>query len=203
MAHDVGCLSAEIMEIYREAGAQTARLSEATGLHCPPGCGRCCHSPKIMASVLEVLPLALDIYRTGDENRVLDAIEALKDDPTCVIFTSDSGDPDKGRCTRYEVRPLVCRLFGFAARHNKYGALEFSGCRVIKADDPHAYQRAEIGLHGGIPIPVYQEFFMQIAAKDPYFGYRVMPINKALREALEYLYWKWPRQIPEVEKRTG
>ena len=78
-------LSSEILEIYGEADAQTAHLSEATGLQCPPGCGRCCQSPKIMAS------------------------------------------------------------------------------------------------------------------GDPQLGYRVLPINQALREALEYLYWKRPQQAPKPE----
>jgi Fe-S-cluster containining protein len=153
-----------------------------------------------MASVLEMIPLALDIYRTGDEDRVMDTIAAQGENPTCVMFQPGPNDPDKGRCSRYAMRPLVCRLFGFAARHDKHGHLEFAGCGVMNEHDPHAYLRAEMGVKGGLSFPVFQDFFMQVASQDPHLGYRMMPINQALREALEYLYWKRPRQIPKVDE---
>ena len=192
MSRDVEGLSEEVLAVYSEADAQTAQVSDATGLHCPPGCGQCCYSPNIMASVLEMLPLALDIYRTGDEDRVMDALVAQGENLTCVMFQPGPIDPDTGRCLRYAVRPLVCRLFGFAARHNKHGHLEFAGCRVMKEYNPQAYLQVETGLQERFLFPVFQDFFMQVASQDPHLGYRMMPINQALREALEYVYWKRP-----------
>jgi hypothetical protein len=38
-------------------------------------------------------------------------------------------------------------------------------------------------------IVVYQEAFMRIASIDPGMGYRLLPINQAIKGALEHLYW--------------
>lgn len=203
MAHDVGYLSSEILQIYHDIDTQTSEVANLTGLQCPPQCGKCCHSPKIVASVLEVIPMALDIYLTSDENTIMDKIETQGDNPTCVMFDADPEDANKGRCSRYQVRPLICRLFGYSARKNKHEELEFAGCRVHKEQNQAAYVRATTALQNGISMPISQEWFMQIAATDPQLGYRILPINQALAEALEYLYFKRPRQIPRTRKRAS
>ena len=203
MAHNVGYLSSEILQIYNEVDTQTAKIVKSTGLHCPPHCGQCCHSPKISITVLEALPLALDIYLTNDENTVMDKIEAQGDNPMCVIFEPDPQQTHKGRCSRYAVRPLICRLFGYTARKNKYNELEFLGCHVHKEQENAAFQRADMALKSGFPFPIGQEFFMQIASLDPQLGHRMLPINQAIAEALNYLYWKHPRQIPKNTQRAS
>jgi len=203
MAHHVGYLSSDILQIYHEVDTQTAQIAKSTGLHCPPHCGQCCHSPKIEISVLEALPLALDIYLTHDENKIMDKIEAQDNNPICVIFDPDPENLDNGRCSRYAMRPLICRLFGYTARKNKYDELEFSGCQVHKAQEDAAYQRAVFALKSGFPFPIGQEFCMQIASLNPQLGHRILPINQAIAEALEFLYWKHPRQIPKNKKHAS
>lgn len=193
-------LTSEVIRIYQEIDQKTAWL-QAAGLRCPPGCGTCCESPEVEATVLEALPLAEEIYRRKVEGRVLIAIAEREDqgDLRCVLCRPDLLSPGKGRCSYYEFRSLACRLFGFAARRNKYGHLEFCACRVIKERNPQAVRRVEIKICEGLDVPVYQESFMRIASMDPGMGFPRLPINRALKEALERLYWRKARDSTEVQ----
>ena len=197
-------LSLKVLSIYQEIDQKTARLGLAFGLRCPSLCGACCDSPKVEATVLETLPLAEEIYRRKEEAALLIALEKKRnqDDFKCVLYRANPG-PGTGRCSYYEFRPLICRLFGFAFRRNKLGNLEFAACKVMKERPPEAGHRFESAISETLGAPVYQESFMRIALLDPGMGYRCLPINWALREALERLYWKTGRicQISDNEKK--
>jgi len=185
-------LSSKVLRVYQEIDQKTARLQFAFGLRCPSLCGVCCDNPEVEATVLETLPLAEEIYQRKEEETVLFALEERRShgDFKCLLYQANPGFPGTGRCSYYEFRPLLCRLFGFAFRRNKFGNLELSTCKVIKERTPEAVHRAEIGISEGEDVPVYQESFMRIASMDSGIGYRRLPINLALKEALEHLYWK-------------
>jgi len=198
-------LSLKVLSTYQEIDQQTARLGLAFGLRCPSLCGACCDSPKVEATVLETLPLAEEIYRRKEEKALLIALEKKRnqDDFKCVLYRANPGFPGIGRCSYYGFRPLVCRLFGFAFRRNKLGNLEFSACKVMKERPPEAVHEVESGISETLDAPVYQESFMRIASLDPGIGYRCLPINGALREALERFCWKTGRicQMSDNEKK--
>lgn len=185
-------LPSQVLSIYQEIDQKTARLQVAFGLRCPSLCGACCDNPDVEATVLEILPLADEIYRRNEEESVLLVLEEKSNqgDFRCVLYRANPGFQKSGRCSYYEFRPLICRLFGFAFRRNKFGNLELSTCKVIKERTPEAVHRAEIGISEGLDVPVYQESFMRIASMHSGIGYRRFPINLALKEGLERLYWK-------------
>ena len=89
----------------------------------------------------------------------------------------------------------MCRLYGFAARRNRHGDLEFCTYRYINESYPEAVRRAVIGVSAGMNIPVYQESFMQITALNPGIGFKRLPFNIAIKEALEYIYWRRPKRF--------
>jgi Fe-S-cluster containining protein len=184
--------SSKVLRIYQEIDYKTARLQLAFGLHCPSLCGACCDSNKVEATVLEALPLAEEIYQRKEQEAVRFALEQRinKADFRCVLYQTNPSVPGIGRCSYYEFRPLVCRLFGFALRRDKFGNLELSICKIIKERTPDAVLRAEIAISEGLDVPVYQDSFMRIASMDPGIGFRRLAINLALKEALERLYWK-------------
>lgn len=184
-------LASEVVRIYQEIDGKRRGLHAAAGICCPPGCGACCESPEVEATVPEALPLAMEIYRRKEEEAVLCVIEDSENrgDLRCILYRSGPG-AGRGACSYYEFRPLVCRLFGFASRRNKHGDLEFCPCWVIRERTPEAVRRAEIGISKGLDVPVYQESFMRIASMTPGMGYRRLPINRALKEVLEQLYWR-------------
>ncbi len=185
-------LPSRVLRIYQEIDQKTARLQLALGLRCPPLCGSCCDNPKVEATVLEALPLAEEVYRRKEEETMFFVLEEKgnQGDFKCALYRANPGFPENGWCSYYEFRPLVCRLFGFAFRRNKFGNLEYSACKVIKQRSPEAVHRAEIGVSEGLDVPVYQDSFMRIASMDSAIGYRRLPINLALKEALERLYWR-------------
>jgi len=144
-------LPLQVMQVFREVGREIAGLKLATGLRCVPGCGSCCESRQVEATVVEALPLAKEIYRRGEEEKILLAIDEknLHGDPLCVLYRPDLHHPGHGRCAHYEFRFLVCRLFGFAARRGKSGRLEFSPCKIIKQKYPGIVAAVDRSIGGG------------------------------------------------------
>lgn len=126
-----------------------------------------------------------------------------RQDQLCVLFRIVTGKEDNGPCSYYEFRPLVCRLFGFASRRNKFGQIELMSCRIIKEYKPAEVRRAEMALSQGLKLPVYQDAFMRIASIKPGIGFRRLPVNKALKEAIETLYWTYPGKGPRFRKAVG
>ena len=176
---------------------ETAFLQLSSGMRCLPDCGDCCENPNVEASVLEAIPLANDILLRHQEEDLLSAVEhkQSQDDHICVLYRKGPGGPEKGRCSNYAFRPLLCRLFGFAARRDKYGRLELCPCKHIKADQPESTFRAQIFISTTPSAPIYQDLFMKVASLDPNLGFRRLPINLAIKQAIEYLHWKHPADI--------
>jgi Fe-S-cluster containining protein len=181
--------------IYREFDRYISSLQMATGIRCPDGCGICCQSQVVEATVLECLPLAGEIFDQGKEEATLSAIDERTErgDLKCVLYIPHRDLPESGRCAYYDYRPLVCRLFGFAARRNKFGQKELCLCRVAKKAEPAKSTAAETKTDL-THVPDFHEAFMRIASLSPGIGTSLLPINTALRQSLEYLYWKRPRR---------
>jgi Fe-S-cluster containining protein len=181
--------------IYREYDRHIRSFQMATGIGCPDRCGICCQSRAVEATILECLPLACEVFKKGKEEEILLAIEEKTDqgDLSCVLYAPDQGQPGNGRCTYYDYRPLVCRLFGFAAQRNKFGEEVLCLCGVVKKGAPAKSIAAQTASHQ-IHAPVFQDSFMRIASLHPGLGPRLLPINMALKQSLEYLFWKHPRR---------
>ncbi|HVV85114.1 MAG TPA: YkgJ family cysteine cluster protein [Kofleriaceae bacterium] len=168
------------LAIYRDADAATAAVAGATALACPTGCGNCCVRTPPHVSVSDVAPIARAAIESGEAEALLARARATGAGP-CVLFA-----PGRlpGGCTVYALRPVICRLFAFAAVRDKHGALELAICREHKAADPAAPDRVRAYLAAGGAAPVFAE--VQQEAHDPDDGPpELMPINLALARALE------------------
>jgi Fe-S-cluster containining protein len=185
-------LESEILMIYEELDLRIALFQVASGLGCLTGCGACCLNQDVEATVLEVLPLVQAIFSEQQEETVFSLIEARENhgDAMCVLYRPDPAITGKGTCSLYKARPLVCRLFGFASRKNKKGIKGLSTCKLIKAKFPHLVAEAEKRIQDGLDVPDYEESFMRLAVLNPHLGFRRLPINQAIKEALERLYWQ-------------
>ena len=185
----------QIIDLYQKIDKIIDRFKKVTDLDCPRGCSYCCRHWWVEATVLEVLPLAMEIYNRGQEEAIMKQIQERQacEESLCVLLLPESNKEVDGYCAYYAWRPLMCRLFGFAARKNKHGQLEFCSCRIIREVNPWSVRRAEMALQGNLKVPVYQEAFMEIASLDTSRGFHRLPINLAIKEAIEYLYWKRPK----------
>jgi len=188
------CLISEILGIYKEIDGKSARFQLASGLRCPAECGICCQKPVVECSVVEVLPLAEALFLSGEAPRVMSEIERRETvaDARCVLYLPDTVVSGNGRCGQYPFRPMMCRLFGFACRRNRLGELEFCPCSLIKGQNPEGWERAVDLVAKGVDLSVYQDLHMRLASLHPGLGYRNLPVNLAIKQAIEYLFWKKP-----------
>jgi Fe-S-cluster containining protein len=198
-------LMEEVMQRYCALDQEIRVFQLRTGLRCPDRCGICCDSPHVEATVLECLPLAREIFWRKEEERISLAIEkkAHEEDLRCVLFVADHGTTGLGGCAYYPFRPLVCRLFGYAARRAKTGRIELCPCKVILeflSEKPIQLGSQEV--HRPYP-PIYQDSFFQIAAMSPEMGFRLLPINAALKAALDYVYWQRPKGRFPIHRKAA
>jgi Fe-S-cluster containining protein len=184
---DLDAICADILKHYHAVDSATSAFGKRAGLSCPPGCGQCCETPDIQATELEMLPMARSITQTGKTETLGDLSRG-----TCVFFEPGPG-PGAGRCNAYELRPLVCRLFGFAARRSKSGRAELASCRVHQTQSPEGLKRALL-LAG--EAPQFQDEFTRLAGLEPGIGWELLPINVALKRALERVYLHKMRSDP-------
>jgi Fe-S-cluster containining protein len=176
---------ARLLEVYEEIDNQTAAMRAITELRCPPGCGRCCSSTTVEATVLEMLPVARELLRRREALSLLERLGAADDEGPCVFYQPERSAPGEGCCGIYVLRPSVCRLFGYGAVKNKYGIAQLAVCTVMNEVIPRAAQGAADAVRRGLAAPTFTDFARQVAGLEPALGGRVLPINRALRFALE------------------
>jgi Fe-S-cluster containining protein len=171
----------EVEQVFAELDEAITRFQGWSGLHCRHGCGKCCFKPDIEATVLEFLPFAHDLYKKGETDQWLD--KAAKQDTICIIL--DPGQSGAGLCTQYLHRGLICRLFGYSARTNKYNKKELVTCQVIKSEQTANYDQASDRISSGDDVPVMNDFYMRLHAIDADLAREFYPINIAIRKAIE------------------
>jgi uncharacterized protein len=88
-------------------------------------------------------------------------------------------------CSEYVHRGLICRLFGYSARTNKYGKKELVTCQIIKTEQAEAYHNATLQIEGGLEVPVMSQYYMQLHAIDFELTQHFYPINEAIKRAIE------------------
>jgi uncharacterized protein len=171
-----------VTAVFETLDQEISRFQENTTLHCKWGCGKCCFKPEIEATILEFLPFADHLYR---ENKAGQWLEKLQNDDSEICHILNPTQAGAGLCSSYAYRGLICRLFGFSARTNKYGKKELVTCQIIKTEQQDAVHKTDEGLEGGLEIPLMSNFYMRLYAVDPELTRNYYPINQAIRKAIE------------------
>lgn len=185
-------LAKAISAIYTDSHNAFTSYQRMSGLNCLNGCGACCLNKEISATVLEMIPTALDLFDRGIAEEIYNQLNS-REDVTCYFYHKLSEDGKKGLCLNYGHRPSVCRSFGAAAVRNKYGEKVLSACKLIKEQNPELLKTVNLES-----APVIGEFARKVMALDPSLGERVRPINQALKEALEIILHR-----SEYDKKTS
>ncbi|GAX76429.1 hypothetical protein CEUSTIGMA_g3874.t1 [Chlamydomonas eustigma] len=167
-------------------------------LGCIPGCGKCCLSTTVESTPWECIPMAKELIRRGTAEQVLEQLDvasaARQGEPTRCIFYEPNGrlEDGKGRCSMYETRPLICRLFGFAAFRAKDATLDVTTCKVMRSEIPETVAATHAVVKSGrVDVPVYVDEWSEL--HGPVLGSRmakIMPINEAFAEALKDQLWR-------------
>ncbi|MBK5277765.1 MAG: YkgJ family cysteine cluster protein [Bacteroidia bacterium] len=171
-----------VEEVFKKLDEEIASFQKDSTLHCKFGCGKCCYKADIEATVLEFLPFAHYLHREGKAEEWLSKLTS-SDSSICHILNPTQGGT--GLCSEYIHRGLICRLFGYSARTNKYGKKELVTCQVIKTEQGAAYENTVSKIEGGGEVPVMNEFYMQLHGIDYELTRDFYPINKAIQCAIE------------------
>ena len=171
-----------VEKVFQELDAEIAKFQSSSSLHCKWGCGKCCFKPDIEATILEFLPYALYLHR---QDRALDWLKRLEETDSSICLILNPTRPGAGLCSEYPHRGLICRLFGYSARTSKYGNNELVTCQIIKTEQSEAYRSAADKVGAGMPVPVMNQYYMQLHAIDPGLATDYYPINEAIKKAIE------------------
>lgn len=164
---------------------ETADFAAISGIRCRSGCGQCCLSATVEARIVELLPMAKSLFEDGLAETVYLSIQNTQSDG-CVLYQSNPSDPSLGRCSRYQYRPSVCRLFGFAGIRRKNGSRELVSCDWQKKLQPETIRTAQQTIDTGGTLPMFPDFGMRLSAltANPSLT-QMLPINQALAAAIE------------------
>lgn len=193
--------SLEVRQIFAEVDAEIKSFMDTAHLGCVAGCGKCCANPEVSASVIEFLPLAFDLYERGKAEVALEKLETATADDFCVLYKSLSPSGDKGHCSDYANRGMICRLFGSSARRNKSGQKEMITCKIIKEQKSTLFEETAKAINEGLHIPVSSAAYSQLYNIDYQMTEKQLPVNQAIKNALEavltYTYY-CENQEPEA-----
>ena len=180
--------------VLKELDTEIQQFQNWSHLHCKMGCGKCCFKPDIEATPLEFLPFAVEKCKTNEADAWLDRLATLDNKQICVILNPmQSG---AGLCSEYPYRGLICRLFGYSARTTKYDEKELVTCSIIKTEQQSNYTTAQQKVKSDGQIPLMSDYYLKLHYVDPYLANDFMPINKAIKRALELAlqYFSYKRE---------
>ncbi|MFV0376757.1 MAG: YkgJ family cysteine cluster protein [Mangrovibacterium sp.] len=178
-----------MQKVLENAALHTEKFSKTSGLGCAPKCHLCCLKKDISASPLEFFPMAYHLVKSGGADRFYDQLEQLSEPEICVVFNALPNAP--GGCSNYLYRGLICRLFGFSTSRDKQGQYRMVTCRIIK--ETPAYQSLQPKTIAKAPVAA--DYYMQLAAIDWQLAHEQLPINQAIKRALELVmrYYQYRR----------
>lgn len=168
--------------VFEKLDQQIADFQKGSGLHCKFGCGKCCFKADIEATPLEFLPFAMHLYKN---DLAFEWLEKIKNAPSSICQILNPTQSGAGLCSEYKHRGLICRLFGYSARTNKYNQKEYVTCQIIKTEQQKNYETAAQQVLEGGAIPVMNQFYMQLHAIDMEMTRDFFPINEAIVRAIE------------------
>ena len=185
-----------VERVYQHLDNEIATFQKASGLKCLSGCGLCCKKPDIAATPLEFLPLAYYLFK---ENKAYEMLENLRenDSSICMAFKPFLTAEDKGFCGSYGQRGLICRLFGFSASVDKNNLPRLATCKYIKAEQPNEIDFVNSNIEA-LTVPIMRNYYFKLRAIDSELSISLIPINKAIEEALKtvlaYYAYRKPRR---------
>lgn len=175
----------KIMCVYSELDTLINNFKTEAQFDCIKKCKKCCNTSNqnIEVTILEFLPLSNYLWKKNRADYWLKKLAAAKPDSPCVLLKEDNNA--LSGCTYYSYRPLLCRLFGFAAMLNKKGKPQITLCKEINNLNPTLNKKVQMKIDKGLQVPIYPYFSQKISSLDPFLGEKKYPINEAFKLALE------------------
>ena len=186
--------------VYNELEEHLEKITSHTKMECQHLCNVCCDKIGIEASPIEFIPLAAYLYETEKIDEFLNRLDESDKTGYCVLFSREAWRYGEWACLQYKKRGLICRLFGYGYRLNREGIPELVTCKVLKEIFPDKVSNArQLGIERPDLVPLFSNYFMQLYSIDPNLGTTLMPINQAIRTAIEKLYFYYTSGIEQSE----
>lgn len=177
-------ISLQVEKFYTALDAELAAFQSQANYSCIAGCSKCCSSPNVETSILELLPYAFHLYKNNTAEHVYDSL-LLNKSPICNLYKPLQTALQKGGCSDYQHRALICRLFGFSFTRNKEGKSTLLACKDIKAMYPEVNDAVNAQADEGFVVPLATNYYNQLSDIDYSLSQKQYPINEAMRLAIE------------------
>ena len=177
-------ISIQVENFYTDLDKDLATFKSQANYSCIGGCSRCCSSPNVEASILELLPYAFYLYKNNTAENVYDSL-LLNKSPICNLYKPLQTVLQKGGCSDYQHRALICRLFGFSFTRDKTGTPTLLACKDIKATYADIYNAVNVQAEEGLLVPLATNYYNKLSDIDYSLSQKQYPINEAMRLAIE------------------
>jgi len=174
-----------VEKLFKTLEKDILKLQKETGLHCAENCIKCCTTKNITASALEFYPLAFYLYKNNLADSLLSKIDQLNDPDICPILNYLSTDVMRAGCQFYEQRGLICRLFSYSYRTDKFDRRVIAVCKPIHEEQPLLVAKANSILLKKPLGPRATNYYQRLQFIDFNEARKQYPIGDAIRIAVE------------------
>lgn len=184
--------------IYTAAADATVAWAGAVGLQCPQGCGLCSRGIDPPVLPIEADYVAGRLLSIGDPHLIARALGPPEIPGACVFYRDD----DPNHCTIYEIRPLLCRLFGFSGVSSREGGVRFALCSRMPVPATWTVRKRQFAP-GELspPPPVAEDYRRPLGALRPNDEGDEQPLSLLLRRAFEAAWLE--ESLRAAEEGTG
>lgn len=177
-------ISLKVEQFYTALDKDLSAFQTQAKYSCISGCSKCCTSPTIETSILELLPYAFHLYKNNTAEIIYDRL-LLNTSAICDLYQPLKTVTQKGGCSDYPHRALICRLFGFSFTRKKIGESTLLTCTTIKDEYPDLYESINTKAQEGLAVPLAMNYYNQLTDIDYNLSKQQYPINEAMRIAVE------------------
>ncbi|MBC7429260.1 MAG: YkgJ family cysteine cluster protein [Bacteriovorax sp.] len=177
-------LGSRILVELNNVFEQFSAFQKKVELPCPSGCGKCCFKSDIYCAPIELLPMVLDMLERGEALSIYEKCGEFSADH-CMFMEISDFNTGKGQCSEYQFRPLVCRTFGVAGRHDKNNNINYSVCTTLKEAHEGKYNQLISSTLVDDEVMFIDDSKSRLSNLDPAFLEQEYPINVALFIMLE------------------
>jgi Fe-S-cluster containining protein len=195
-------ISLQVVEFYASLDKDLATFQKQANYGCITGCSKCCTSPNIEATILELLPYAFYVYKNNQAETIYDSLLS-NDSPICSLYKPLQIEVQKGGCSDYAYRALICRLFGSSFTRDKNGESILLACKDIKSTFPDLQVTVNKEAHDGLQVPLATNYYNNLSDIDYNLSKQQYPINEAMRLALEMVLNHFHYSDPSNEDRKN
>ena len=150
-----------IRKVYEKLEKKQQKFASTFNITCKDGCGTCCEHFNPNITEVEAEFLAYGLIVEGRDQEIYDALQVFDDNAEyCPLY--NKYDIYK-HCTVYKWRPLVCRLFGYAASLDKDGNPVYRTC---KYNDRNCDVSTEVLKKNKSSLVIMKDYGMMIEEID-------------------------------------